>query len=64
MKPRPVTAAIAIAVGIIILLGYFLPIPLLVPVRIELLHWAVILAGVAVLVGVGNLFSVDRKSVV
>lgn len=58
MKPRPVAAAIAISVGIIILLGYFLPIPLLVPVRIELLHWAVILAGVAVLVGVGNLFSV------
>lgn len=58
MKSRRVAAAIAIAIGLIILLGYFLPIPLLDSLRFELLHWAVILAGVAVLVGVGNLFGV------
>ncbi len=63
MKRRPVPAAIAIAVGLIILLGYFLPIPLLLAVRLELIHWAVILAGIAVLVGIGNLFSVHFQKV-
>lgn len=58
MKHRPVAAAIAISAGLIVLLGYFLPIPLLVSVRLELVQWAIILAGVAALVGIGNLFSV------
>jgi hypothetical protein len=58
MKRRPLAAAIAISVGLIVLLGYFLPIPLLASVRFELVQWAIILAGVAVLVGIGNLFSV------
>jgi hypothetical protein len=58
MKRRPVAAAIAISAGLIVLFGYFLPIPLLVSVRLELVQWAIILAGVAVLVGIGNLFSV------
>jgi len=58
MKRRPVAAAIAISVGLIVLLGYFLPIPLLFSVRLELVQWAIILAGVAILVGIGNLFTV------
>ena len=58
MKRRPVAAAIAISVGLIVLLGYFLPIPLLFSVRLELVQWAIILAGVATLVGIGNLFTV------
>lgn len=63
MKGRPFSAAIAISVGLIILLGTFLPIPLLGTVRLELLHWAAILLGVAALVGIGNLFSVHFQKI-
>lgn len=63
MKSRPVAAAIAISVGLIILFGTFMPIPLLAMVRLELIQWAVILAGVAALVGIGNLFSVHYQKV-
>lgn len=57
----PFATAIAIAVGLIILLGYFLPIPLLQQVRFVLLDWGVILAGVALLVGVLNLVSIHWR---
>ena len=63
MKGRPFSAAIAISVGLIILLGTFLPIPLLGTVRLELLHWAAILLGVAAFVGIGNLFSVHFQKI-
>jgi hypothetical protein len=63
MKGKPVAAAIAMAVGLIILLGTFLPMSLLSTVRLELLHWAVILLGVAALVGVANLFSVHFSKI-
>ncbi len=42
------------AVGLIVLLGYF--IPQLTFLRLELIQWAIILSGAAVLVGIGNLF--------
>jgi hypothetical protein len=58
MKRHPLAASIAISIGLIVLLGYFLPIPLLVLVRLELVQWAIILAGVAALVGIGNLIQV------
>ncbi len=60
---RPLATAIAIAIGLIVLLGYFIPLPILTSVRIELVQWAIILAGVAVLVGVINLFSVHLKKI-
>lgn len=63
MKRRPVAAAIAIAVGLIILIGTFVPIPLLAAVRLEFIQWAVILTGVAALVGIGNLFSIHFQKV-
>jgi len=63
MKGKPVAAAFAMAVGLIILFGTFLPIPLLSAVRLELLHWALILLGVAALVGVTNLFSVHFNKI-
>ena len=63
MKSRPVAAVVAISVGLIILFGTFLPIPLLAMVRLELIQWAVILAGVAALVGIGNLFSVHFQKI-
>jgi hypothetical protein len=54
----PVSAVIVIAFGLVILAGYFIEIPLLVTLREIFLQWAVLLWGVALLVGIANLFSV------
>jgi hypothetical protein len=51
----PFSTALAIGVGIVILLGYFLPLPFLQDIRNVLIGWAVTLAGVAGLVGIINL---------
>jgi len=51
----PVAAAIAIAIGLVILAGYFVPIPLLSAVQSTLLGWAVIIGAFAALVGITNL---------
>jgi len=55
--------AIAIAVGMLVLLGYFLPNSALSGLRIILVQWAVILSGAAVFVGVINLLSVHFKKI-
>lgn len=57
---RVVAAAFAVAAGLIVLLGYFFPVPL-GPFRILLLDWAVMIAGVAVLVGIFNLAAVHME---
>jgi len=57
---RVVTAAFAIAAGVIVLLGYFFP-NQLGSLRVVLLDWAVIIAGMAVLVGVFNLAAVHME---
>jgi hypothetical protein len=57
----PVATAVAIAIGLVILLGYFFPITALSNVRDVLLGWAVSLAGVAVLVGILNLLGVHLR---
>ena len=54
----PISTAVAILVGILILLGYFIPLEPLLSLRVMLLQWAVILAAFALLVGVVNLFRV------
>jgi hypothetical protein len=54
----PVTTAVAIAIGLIILLGYFVPVPPLQAIRVILLGWSVTLAGVLLLIGVLNLIGV------
>ena len=60
---NPVYTAIAIGVGIVVLLGYFLQFDLLVNLRIILLEWATILVATTLLIGVVNLFIVHwRKS--
>ena len=59
----PVSTAIAIAVGIVILLGYFVPIALLQNVRMLLLGWAVVLMGVAALVGILNMVGVHWRRI-
>jgi hypothetical protein len=54
-------AVIAIALGVIVLLGYF--IDSFRPLSIIFLRVAVLLAGWAVLIGVGNLFSVHLQKI-
>lgn len=63
---RVVTAVIAIAVGILVLLGYFLPqelFPNAAKLQAVLLDWAVILAGVGALIGILNLFTVHTEKI-
>jgi len=57
----PFSTAIAIAVGLIVLLGYFLPIDTLFGLRVALLEWAIIIAAFALLVGVVNLVYVHSR---
>jgi hypothetical protein len=58
----PVAAAIAIGIGLVILAGYFVPVPLLGALQSTLLGWAVIIGAFAALVGITNLvFSHWRK---
>lgn len=59
---RILTAALAIASGIIVLAGYFLPeFTMLDQLRFILTDWAIIIAGMAVLVGILNLVSVQME---
>jgi cytochrome bd-type quinol oxidase subunit 2 len=58
---RVLTAVIAIAAGILILGGYFFP--ALADIQTLLLNWAIILAGMAALVGIFNLISVHADKV-
>jgi hypothetical protein len=51
----PFATAIAISVGLVILAGYFVPLPLMTDLQSTLLGWAVILAAFAGLVGIVNL---------
>lgn len=58
---NPVYTAIAIGIGIVVLVGYFLQFDLLVNLRIVLLEWATVLVAVALLVGIVNLFIVHLQ---
>ena len=53
----------AIVSGIIILLGYFYPLPLLLQLRELLTNWAVIIAAAAVLIGIYNLVAVHSEKI-
>jgi hypothetical protein len=57
----PVAASVAIGIGLIVLLSYFIQIPLLQHLQTLLLGWAVVLAGVALLIGILNLVSVHWR---
>ena len=61
MKTRPLATAMAIGAGLFVLIGYFIPAFDLV--RVEMIQWAIIAGGAAVLVGIGNLFSVHFQRV-
>ena len=58
---RIFTAVIAIAVGLMVLLGYFFP--QFADIQTLLLNWAIILAAVASLVGVFNLIAVHTDKI-
>jgi hypothetical protein len=60
---RLVSTGIAIIVGLLVLLGYFVPLEVLREIRLVLVQWAIILAAVAVLVGVLNLLRVHWHKV-
>jgi len=51
----PIALVVAIATGVIILLGYFIPSPALASIRTPMLNWAVTLSGVAGLVAIIHL---------
>ena len=53
-----ILTAIAISFGLIVLAGYFIQFPLLAILQVTLLRWSVILAALALLVGVANLLTV------
>ena len=59
---RIFTAAFAIAAGLIVLLGFFFP-GRLESFRIVLLDWAIILAAMAVLIGIYNLIAVQLEKI-
>lgn len=54
---------IAISVGIMVLLGYFIDRPEIKGFGFIFLQWAVILAGVAVIIGIWNLFTVHLQKI-
>jgi hypothetical protein len=60
---RILPTAIAIAIGILVLLGYFISVPVLAELRLTLLSWAVILAAFALFVGVINLLIVHSTKI-
>lgn len=51
----PLATAVAMGVGLLVLLGYFFPVPIFVGLRTLLLQWALILAGTALFIGMVNL---------
>jgi hypothetical protein len=59
----PIMIAFAMAISLVVLLGYFLEIPLLINLRVLFLRWAVELSAVALIVGVLNLLSVHWRKI-
>ena len=60
---RILATVLAIASGVIVLLGYFYPVQPLLQLRVQLTNWAIILAGVAVLIGIYNLVAVQMEKI-
>jgi len=59
----PFATAVAITVGLLILAGYFIVSPLVQNIRFFLLDWAIILAGVAGIVGILSLLRTHWRKV-
>ena len=60
---RVFTAVIAMVSGLIVLLGYFYPLDALTQLRIMLTDWSIIIAAMAVLVGIANLVFVQMDKI-
>lgn len=60
---RLLATVFAIASGIIVLLGYFYPLPVLIQFRVLLTNWAVLIAAMTVLIGVYNLVAVHAEKI-
>ncbi len=60
---NPISAIVAIGAGLVVLLGYFLKVPILNDLRTQMLTWAILLAAFATWVGLGNLLSVHWNKV-
>ena len=60
---RVVATVFAIASGLIVLLGYFYPIEPLLQLRFLLTNWAMIIAAMAVLIGIYNLVAVHMEKI-
>ena len=60
---RVITAVFAIASGVIVLLGYFFQVEQLELLRLRLIDWAIIIAAMAVLVGIYNLAAVQLEKI-
>lgn len=60
---RVFAVVLAIASGLIVLLGYFYPVEPLLGIRLQLTNWAMIIAGMAVLVGIYNLVAVHMEKI-
>jgi len=56
---RYITAAIAMASGLIVLAGYLYPLDILILMRNTLTEWVVVIAAIAVLVGIINMIFVQ-----
>ena len=57
------SAIFAISAGIIVLLGYFVPVAPFSQLRSQLIEWAIVIGGMAVLVGVFNLVAVQMERI-
>jgi hypothetical protein len=60
---RVFITAIAIAAGLFVLAGYFFQVEALVDLQVRLIDWAIIIAGMAVLVGIVNLVAVQMEKI-
>lgn len=60
---RILAAFVAVITGLIVLLGYFLPVGGLLETRLQLVQWATVLAATAILVGVIHLIAVHWKKI-
>ena len=60
---RLFATALAVASGLIVLLGYFYPIQPLLDLRLLLTNWAMIIAAMAVLIGIYNLVAVHMEKI-
>lgn len=58
-----VSAIVAISAGLIVLLGYFVSIEPLPDLRLLLTDWGIVIAGMAVLVGIFNLVAVQMEKI-